>query len=398
MLLWIGFAILTAAVIGAVARPLLRAQTSDASSAEPDLAVYRDQLAEIEADRRRGLIGTAEAEAARVEVARRLLARAGDAQVSPRETASARRPAGAAVWALAAVVPLASVGLYLAVGSPWLPARPHAERGNAPVAEAPVTDLIAKVEARLREHPEDGQGWDVIAPVYLRLQRYADAAEAFTRAMRILGETPRRLAGFAEATVLAADGIVSEEARRAYEKVLAAEPGRHDARFWLAVAKEQDGDLQAALAAYATLLERAPSDAVWRAAIAERVAELKKRAAPGEAANEDGAGAREAPAGAIASPSGTPRWSGPDPDAQSAEMGPEARVAFVTRMVETLAERLKSNGKDLGGWLRLMRAYSVLGRKAEAAAALSEARRNFATDTASLAEIDALAKTLGLES
>jgi cytochrome c-type biogenesis protein CcmH len=398
MLLWIGFAILTAAVIGAVARPLLRAQASDASCAEPDLAVYRDQLAEIEADRRRGLIGTAEAEAAHAEVARRLLACAGDAPVSPRETASVRRSAGAAVWAMAAVVPLASVGLYLAVGSPWLPSMPHAERGNVPAAEAPVTDLIAKVEARLREHPEDGQGWDVIAPVYLRLQRYADAAEAFTRAMRILGETPRRLAGFAEAAVLAADGIVSEEARRAYEKVLAAEPGRHDARFWLAVAKEQDGDVQAALVAYATLLERAPPDAVWRAAIAERVAELKKRAAPGEAENADGAGAREAPAGAIASPSGMPRRSGADPDAQSAEMGPEARAAFVTRMVETLAERLKSNGKDLGGWLRLVRAYSVLGRRAEAAAALSEARRNFASDAASLAEIDALAKTLGLES
>jgi cytochrome c-type biogenesis protein CcmH len=395
MLLWVGFAVLTAAVIGAVVAPLLRVRTSEASSAEADLAVYRDQLAEIEADRTRGLLGAAEAEAARAEVARRLIARAGEPNATPSIDPSVGcKPAAKTVWALVAIVPAASIGLYLAVGSPWLPARPHAERVSAPAAQASVGELVAQVEARLREQPEDGQGWDVIAPVYLRVQRYADAADAFAHAMRILGETPRRLAGFAEATVLAADGIVNEDARRAYEKVLAAEPDRHEARFWLAVAKEQDGDLRAAIASYSELLERAPSDAAWRAAISERMDALKRQVAGGDAV-----GKSEMPAveGGESSAS-TPRLPVPGAEADPAQMGTEARVAFVTQMVDGLAARLKSNGKDLGGWLRLARAYSVLGRKEEAAAALKEARQNFATDAASLAEIEAVAKKLGLGS
>src|SRR5207247_718880 len=100
-------------------------------------------------------------------------------------------------------------------------------------------ELVAKVEARLREHPEDSEGWDVIAPVYLRLGRFHDAAGAFDRASRLKGESVKRLAGFAEASVLGADGVVTEEARLACEKILALEPGRADVRFWLALAKEQ---------------------------------------------------------------------------------------------------------------------------------------------------------------
>src|SRR5690606_8684079 len=106
-----------------------------------------------------------------------------------------------------------------------------------------VGELIARVEERLRAHPEDGQGWDVIAPVYLRLQRYADAAHAFAEANRLQGESVRRLLGFAEATMLANNGIVTEPVRRATLRVLELDPDRIDVKVWLALAKEQDGDL-----------------------------------------------------------------------------------------------------------------------------------------------------------
>jgi cytochrome c-type biogenesis protein CcmH len=184
--------------------------------------------------------------------------------------------------------------------------------------------------------------------------------------------------------------IVSE--RRARTRRCSPPSRGATTRFWLAVAKEQDGDLQAALAAYAALLERArpmPSGARPSRSASPSL----KRAAhggSGRSRRARGAGRRHRQSCRHAA------LSGASPDAQSAEMGPEAR-RFVTRWSRWVA-RLKSNGKDLGGWLRLVRAYNVLGRKADAAAALSEARRNFATDAASLAEIDALAKTLGLES
>ena len=154
---------------------------------------------------------------------------------------------------------------------------PSPARAAAPLEQAQVGDLVAKVEARLREHPEDGQGWDVVAPVYMKLGRFRDAATAFASAARIEGETARRLAGFAEATVLAADGVVGEEARLAYEKILKLEPGRPEPRFWLALAKEQDGKLADALADYRALLAKAPGEAPWRSAVEDRIAEVSRR-------------------------------------------------------------------------------------------------------------------------
>src|SRR5690606_19035092 len=128
------------------------------------------------------------------------------------------RSARIAFTSAAILVPAFSLGLYLALGSPGLPGQPHAERVSAPLEKATIDDLVVKVEERLRAHPEDGQGWDVIAPVYLRQGRFAEAAQAFQRASRLLGESPRRLAGYGEATVFANNGIVTEEARRAFER------------------------------------------------------------------------------------------------------------------------------------------------------------------------------------
>ena len=95
----------------------------------------------------------------------------------------------------------------------------------------------------------------MIAPVYLKLGRFRDAADAYANAARLKGETAALLAGLAEASILASDGVVTEEARTAYEKILKLEPERIEPRFWLALAKEQDGRLAEALADY-----QAPAD------------------------------------------------------------------------------------------------------------------------------------------
>src|SRR5262249_48148939 len=145
---------------------------------------------------------------------------------------------------------------------------------------APIGELIAKVEARLREEPEDGEGWDVIAPIYLRLGRFAEAADAFARAARLKGETLRRLSGLAEASVAANDGRGVEAARQACQKSLAIEPGHIEARFFLALAKEQEGQRDAALAEYNALLAEAPPDAPWRNALAQRIAQMNASEAP----------------------------------------------------------------------------------------------------------------------
>lgn len=385
MLLWVLFAVLAATVVAVLVRPLTRPGAAPLAPAEADVAVYRDQLAEIDADLERGLIGEAEAEAARVEVARRLLRRADAVPASPgpvEDTGRAQPRSFKVSHAAVALIPILSIALYQIYGSPELPGLPLAARGGAPVEKASVAELIAKVEKRLREQPADGQGWDVIAPVYARLERHAEAADAYRRAMALLGETPDRLSGYVEAAILANNGIVSEEARRACLRLLEIDKGRVDARIWLALAKEQDGDIAGAVADYEVLLDGADKTAPWREALEVRIAQLTGREAPKRAAPGEASGA-------------VPQ--GLDPDAIAA-MSPGERGQLIEQMVAGLAERLKANGKDLEGWRRLLRAYRVLGRQEEARSALKSARQAFAGDAKALSEIDELARSLGIGS
>ena len=394
MLLWIGFALLTAAVVAALMAPLRRQQDGPLEAGAADLAVYRDQLAEIEAEHQRGLFSEAEVEGARVEVARRLIKRADD------EDATSARPSVAPAgvpplprtvfYAIAGLIPALSVAAYLVLGAPALPSRPFAARLNSPAEQASVAELVARVEARLKEHPEDGQGWDVIAPVYLRLERYGEAARAYAQANAILGETAKRLLGLAEAGLLASNGVVTEDVRRAAERILVLEPDRPEARLWLALAKEQDGDLAGAIADYNGILASSAPDAPWRKPVNDRLELLNRRLAgepvPRVGGSQDGQAAAQA--------------TGPAPGdvARVEQMSPAERSEFIGRMVEGLAERLKQDGNDLPGWLRLVQAYKVLGRNGEAVAALGEARRHFEGDQKSLQELEQLAKSLGLGS
>ena len=201
MLLWIACAVLTAAVLAVVLRPLLAAPAArNAGEREADLAVYRDQLAEIEADHARGLINGAELEAARREVARRLLGVAGDSGGSTVGTPVAATSGGQAValtpYFVAGLVPLVAIGLYITLGSPSLPSQPFTA-ANTSLEKTDVAILVERVEARLQQNPNDGQGWDVIAPIYFKMKRYRDAADAYAQAGRLLGETVARLGGFA---------------------------------------------------------------------------------------------------------------------------------------------------------------------------------------------------------
>jgi len=382
MLLWICFAVLTATVVGLLVLPLMREAERVGGAPEAELAVYRDQLREIEADRERGLVGDSEAEAARAELARRLIKQA-EAKEQGSGANATPTVAAASRWIatlLALAIPLSAVSIYLAIGAPTLPGRPFAERMAQRAENSTLAELIAKVEARLRENPDEGEGWDVIAPVYMRQQRYAEAADAYARAGRLLGETPKRLAGLGEALIMASNGLVGEEARRAYEKLLAADPQRIEARFWLAVAKEQDGDTAAAIEDLSNLIDEAPPDAAWKGFVEERLAALKGVPAdkPTDTRGADGAGNAEA--------------------AAIERMTAQERAAFISRMVDGLAERLKHDTKDLDGWMKLIRSLHVLARRDEAMSALDNARRQFSGDPAALGSLDALAVSLGLRS
>jgi len=187
LLLWLILGCLTAIVLFFLLGPLYHARVAERERAAFDAEVYRDQLGEVESDRERGLIGEKEAEAARIEIARRLLA--ADAREREGQAKELRAPNRAVILAVAIALPLLALGIYLVYGSPKLPDQPLAGRLEDNGNEQGLEVLVARVEARLREHPEEGEGWEAIAPVYVAWRRYADAAEAYGHAVRLLGET-----------------------------------------------------------------------------------------------------------------------------------------------------------------------------------------------------------------
>lgn len=397
MLLWVIFGGLTAIVLFALLWPLTSGTAGDESRAAFDATVYRDQLGEVESDRERGLIGAADAEAARIEIARRLLA--SDEEARGDDAQPSRVPAKAVAIGLAVILPALALGLYLVYGSPRLPDQPLVARLQDPASDKNLEALVARVEARLREHPDDGEGWDVIAPVYMGWHRYADAAEAFRQATLLLGESAKRLAGYGQALVLANDGVVTEDARAVLERASALDPDLIQPKLVLIIAKEQDGQLAAAAEAWRALIASAPADAPWRKLAEERLAQDEAKLAgsapdqpvPDKAVPDQPA----ATAGAPMQGKGAPTA---EDIAAAQNMNPADRQGMIERMVQELADRLAQNSDDLAGWLKLVRAYSVLDRKDDAVKALERAKTQFSGDAAALGQLNALAAELGLKS
>ena len=390
MLLWIILACLTAAVLLVLLRPLARSAGKGEVPEVSDAAVYRDQLDEIESDCARGLIAEAEAEAARIEIARRLLRADSKERASTHSgKSSGARLAATVVVALA--LPVLALGVYLVYGSPRLPDQPLAARLEDPATDRDLQVLVARAEARLRKHPDEGEGWDVLAPVYLGWRRYSDAAQAYGEAIRLLGPSAKRLSGQGQALVLANNGVVTEEARRALEHAVEVDQTLVEPRILLTIAKEQDGQFAAAIEDWKALLAKQQGDAPWREMVEKRIAEDEAhlagkpvaeidRAAPGGASEQDGRGPS---AGDVAA---------------AQNMSPAERQAMIERMVQGLAARLDQQGDDLPGWLKLVRAYSVLDRKDDALKALARARSQFSGNTQAIEQLNALAAELGLKS
>jgi cytochrome c-type biogenesis protein CcmH len=378
MTLWFGLALMTAAAALAVLWPLARRGSGLRSGS--DVAVYRDQLDEIERDRAAGLIADTEAAGAKVEVSRRLLAAADAPAAAPDNAAAATRRRRAVAVAALVALPLGAAGLYLALGSPQFPDQPLAARLATARANQSMDSLIAQVEAHLAQRPDDGRGWEVIAPIYLRLGRFDDAVKARRNALRLNGDSAERQAALGEALVFNANGVVTAEAKSAFEKAVALDAAHVQARYFLGLAAEQDGDRTRAAATWRALIEGAPPDAPW--------VEFVR----GALARVEGAG------GASAGAAGAAR-SGPSEEqvAASSELSAEQRKVMIQGMVDRLAERLNRDGSDVEGWLRLVRSYMVLGQADKARAAAADARRALAGDPNKLRRLDDLVKGLGLE-
>jgi cytochrome c-type biogenesis protein CcmH len=345
---------LTFAVAAALLRPLLRDSSAPTPADRFNAAVYRDQLEELQRDAERGTLPEADVAAARLEIERRLL---GVVRAAPAPQGVRKAPTGAAFGLLGFLV-VGAGAIYIALGAPSMPDRPFKrDLALTPdgTATAPGPDgmhankdqMVADLQSKLAAHPEDADGWGLLARTLMRLDRAPEAVPAYEHAIAASPAPNAQLdAEYAEARVIAAQGQVDEVALGLFNRLHAADPSNPQARYYIGVAKAQKGDMPGALADWRALLADSPKDAPWLPTLQQRIAE---GSGPGP--------------GAVA---GAPGPSSADVAAASS-MSDADRQSMIQAMVDRLATRLKETPDDLEGWRRLARAYAVLGQTDKAA-------------------------------
>ena len=316
-------ALLTTATVGVLLVPLLRQRATAVPRLDNDLAIYRDQLGELEREQAAGRLPETEAKAARTEIERRILTaadfdrRGQDAkEAAPKDTATLHRFLPPA---LCLAVPLVALGLYLQIGRPGLPAQPFVAHATT----APQDDLPAQIAAARKnaaDHPDD----------------------------------PEALSALGEALTLEADGVVTRPAVDALTKALKLQPGDARAAFYLGLHEQQSGDTEAALKRWRALEAQSPPGAPWLPTLR---AEIRK-------------------AGGTPAPTTTaPGMPTPNQDqvAAMSRLSPEERQKTIRAMVDGLDAKMRETPGDRDGWLRLANARKVLGDHARTSEAFARA-------------------------
>jgi cytochrome c-type biogenesis protein CcmH len=250
------------------------------------------------------------------------------------------------------VLPLAALGLYALLGQPGLRGRPHIEAAAQPAAPndpqtTEIANLVAQLEQRMAEQPQDPVGWRLLGHAQGGLGRWPESAASYAHAVAAGAHDAATLAEWGEALVFAGGGTVSPPADEVFRRALASDPKEPRARYYEGLAKLQRGDAKGAVALWRELAAQAPADAPWAAFIQDRIRLAEQMAEPSGPSEEDVAAA--------------------------SQMSPEEREAAIRAMVDRLASRLEREPTDLEGWLKLARAYDVLGEPARSRGALERA-------------------------
>ncbi len=394
MTLWTIMTVMCAIAAVLVSVPLIRRYEHHKDLATAGTRIFADQLKELERDRNLGLIAENDAGLAKIEIERRLLA-AAKAVSEPRPVSNMWR--NVAVAAVAGLVILGSVNIYAWQGRPdllqpppaALPQEAKAISDQLPATADPapaqtagasttgeVDAMIAKLAAKLAANPKDADGWRMLGWSYFNTQRYEESSQAYARAMELEPTNIDYQAGYGEALVQAAQGIVIPKAKEIFAAVLKNNPKEERARFYDALATEQAGDLPLALDRWLALLANAPPDAGWIPDIKQRVADLAGKT-------------KRDVSSALASTS-------PVLPNLAAAAAPSDQQAMVDGMIGKLAAKLEANPKDRDGWAMMIRSLKVKGDMEGAKAALAKAIVIFADDQATSSQLSSMAQTLGV--
>lgn len=396
---WVSAGAMSVMVAVVLLQALRQANRSLPAARSEDLAIYRDQLAEVDRDLARGVIPADEAGRLRIEVQRRML----DADRAA-QPGTAVRPSNPALPALVVVLALVGAGgLYMELGAPGYPDLPIAERlavadadyrnrpaqatleGQQPPFTAPADtdkaflELMDKLRATVASHPDDLKGQELLAQNEAKLGNFAAARVAEQAVIRLKGQdaTADDYANLAVMMIYAANGIVSPEAEAALTETLRRSPDNGAARFYLGLMAAQVGRPDKTFTLWKPLLDEGPETAPWIPAIRAQLQDI---------------------ADAAGIPYTAPQAKGPSASdmANAAQMSPEDRQKMIEGMVGGLETRLMAEGGAVEDWTKLINALGVLGAKDRAAAAYAKAQTAFAGKPGELSALKAAAVAAGL--
>ena len=384
MLFWILTAIITFGTVLALVWPIIDGADQEPDRAEYGLQVYRDQLAELERDRHASRIGDTELEAARTEIQRRMLAADNELRAStkpPANTTRARQMLVAAM--LVFFVPSTSLAIYSTLGNPGLPDQPFATRqvermqsrhigsgGGATQADQHpgMGEMVAQLRKRLKQDPNDHNGWVLLGRSYLVMREYAKAADALHQAVDLSQGDPRSLAAYGEALTMVAGGSVTSEAEATFNKALKRMPGEPRARFYLGLVASQNGHYEDALRRWVSLEADTPAGAGWEDILKQHISDTAAQSGLDVEALRLAERAKQPvqPSTNQNRPNSPVKGPSQEQVAAAQHMSLEARQTMIKGMVAKLANRLKESPDDIDGWLRLGRSYGVLNRPKDA--------------------------------
>ncbi|WP_246472935.1 c-type cytochrome biogenesis protein CcmI [Pelagibacterium limicola] len=321
-MLWLFAALLTLTVLAALYFAMRRPVMAEDGDA-PTRAFLRSQLEGIEEDLRIGRISDTEAVAARAELAREVM-RFEREKKHEAAKGSVRLPMLVAL----PLVALVAFGTYFAIGRADLPAQPLAARDfAADQTHVSIAEAVAQVEARLVETPNDVRGWRALAPVYMQMGRYPEAANAFRRILALDPPDAETETDLAEALIMVNDGMADDDVIALLRSAADRDPMHVRSRFYLAgeLTRREDYDEAAALWQY--LLDIAVGTEPW-------VATARSGLAAAQAGTTGGSLAE------------------PTPDA--------TQEVMIRGMVEGLAARLYDEGGSAAEWMQLVRSRLVI--------------------------------------
>ncbi len=377
-MLWVLFMALLLVTILVLVLPFLRSNREEPPArADYDMVVYRSQLQEIDSEIERGLLTTAEADAARAEVHRRMLD-AEDAELGRSAASNSRRSFRlAAVIGVAAILPLGATAMYGMLGSPNLPGKPYAWRTTHD-PEFVSASSAQSLERLLQDSPT-AAGFKKLAGMYFEARDFEKAAEADRRAIAMGASDPATWSEFGESVVMANGGAVVPEAMMAFTNALTADRKNVRARFYIGLAESQIGNLKQAVAVWRDLEKDADPNEAWRPLVDANIQNVAKQGGFDAASVPPQAPSVEALNVALKAMTSAMRIHN---DVSGAPAAPAAappsatandQQTMVRAMVERFAAKVEANPNDAAGWQKLVRYYVVLGEQEKARKAAERA-------------------------